>query len=470
MFLAIAHRELVRQRGIAELAYVTNESSKTVALKEDLVGHSNTRDIRLTNIDGLRRIDKADHTRTLEIANATAEKTYSHAIVVLDNTAQAHVDREAAIKKANQDWQKAENKGRERYTAGTTASFSNNTSPADGLAEIERVYAEDVARHQKTYADEIAGLAKTRDSMFTTHQITAWSSEVNYRNTNRTSKGSADLAFWNAREQWRLVAHQFIHANYATPNGTEWGLWANYLVAAANARVAAFNLITPHFTNLITSRNTSESTHQSELSAAYKVREDALTNARHLHALGTSKAAMELVVGRARIPASGSTPEVPAVPGRAEAEANYLKSIAPDAREFLDKRAENPTTSTSDVDANKFYADEAEAFAARWVQMVESEKAFNVAILNVDKFLADAKANNEKTYRHKESDAYLASITRWANLDAAFSIAHAQGMASAAMSAQNSTPSPWLLFDTLDFAAQSAYANVMEPKKATKAI
>ncbi|MDZ4851858.1 MAG: hypothetical protein SGI77_21425, partial [Pirellulaceae bacterium] len=486
--LAATHQTLSVNRAVEERKYVDLESSKTILLKQNLAKDANTRDISLTKIDGERRIDKSKHTKTYEIDIATAEMNYATALAILKNPTgilpgaadaaalaqftdddfafyiENRVDyfdeeqkipltdaekapwlsiRNAELKVAKHKWQLAENKGREEYTIGD----SSNPLAISGLAQIEQTYSVDVAGHQQGYAKAINALAETRDKAFTTLQIVAWSSEVGFKNAHRTYKGLSDLGFWSVRESQRVIAHQYIDTAMATP-------WSEYLVYAANARVAAFNALTPVYSDLIDSRNSSELLHQTQLSNGYRIREDALTEARKLNSDQSADAAKMAAVARA------------------SAEAAYLEGVAPVAKAFLDKQVAllaNDLTTESEFEANKlaFYADEAEVFTARYVAIAKLDYDLASATLDADRSLLKSKSTSERDYREVESKAYVASITRWSGFDKYFAMAHASTMATAAANAATSAatvfPLPWLQYDADVLAAQSNFVQLTEP-------
>ncbi len=472
--LAIAKRKLVESRLRSQMDFLDNQTIKAYQLNSDQIDATTERDAGMNQLALQRWIDKATYTKqnAMEVAMAEKELTKDRAIIEADfqkeilerlllpptleetdgsfaesqfllpideliedgfafekthrilRRESARLKYNDAKEEAEATWKKSDNEARLNYAIGIASQPGVDNPLRLGESGVDKQYLEATSNRKKLYDMDIAMLANVRDRALTTAQITVWNEETAAENQRRTAQATADLDFWSVQESQRLMAHTSIRTDLATP-------WSFYLVRAAQARIAAFQLARPDYLGMVVDRNQSENRHRAALSSAFRIREDAMADARLAYSI-TSAVSIEL-----------------AAVATAAAQYDYLQLASVAAKAFADDQADDANASP-----DRYYAEEATAWVAREKAMAQVTFDSSEAKTSTDHDRELAKIRSQAEYRKAESKAYAESVGHAAKIDRVFAIQHAHALMTAAVQTAQTYPTPWSYHDASTFSGE----------------
>lgn len=279
---------------------------------------------------------------------------------------------------------------------------------------------------------------------------------------------------WNSQEAARVAAHTDIDNALQIP-------WSQYLVDAANARIAWWNGAAVQYANLATERNTAETTYTGRLATAHVIRQQSIATASKNKSLAQANAQAAEATTKANAVrhyfTNMATPTKTYVDAIAQAEHQQAIDIAGANRDLVDHRSNQQRLAAIQT-ANTTFTDAKEGHDATYRSSLASKQAeqyrdfataeFNRTVSLVAANLASVMTRNnaETSYRIEEANAYLQSATSWANIDAFYRQYEANSFASAAGALAFSNGSPWAAYDADFYAGQAA--NVAAVSNAAK--
>jgi hypothetical protein len=340
------------------------------------------------------------------------------------------------------EWMQAEIDSRHAYSVG---DGNDNPFEQSGMIGVTTNYSTQTANIVYTLSVGLSQAQSQRDTAYRDARTDFWDSQshnglTSAANWARIQKANADLDFWDAMQQQRVVGYQAIHNSTLLP-------FTQSIVTSATTSLNSLYDLHDDYLARTTLQNSAEAAYSASMEQAYVERETGLINVNSSNRLAKATITRNLSVNKAQLEdtyARGSA-------SAALAYANVIMEVPEDQRNDQQHRKAQ----------QKLNALHSKAFATYYAENAELDYDGFIGSLAADVALLNGRANSEADFVVARAAAYASehqgnvtgSAALWAQSFRDYEQSEYGTTASRANGVSN--PSPW---DTLNAADLNAMA------------